>query len=126
MLQRMNVRVDQAEDGVDCLRIIRRAMSGADAHQYDVIFMDDSMPNMMGVDATAALRELGLTVPVFGVTGNALLSDQARFLCAGATKVLLKPVSKSSVAEAGQRSEAAQMQLAQVERLDRMRSAVYV
>ena len=75
---------------------------------YDVIFMDDHMPNMTGVETTSHLRELGVTVPIFGVTGNALLSDQARFVAAGVTKVVTKPISKASIIAAVQIARAAQ------------------
>jgi osomolarity two-component system sensor histidine kinase SLN1 len=52
---------------------------------------------------------MGVTVPVFGVTGNALLSDQARFMAAGVTKVFTKPVSKASITAAVQLAREAKM-----------------
>ena len=33
------------------------------------------MPMMDGPDATQAIRELGVTIPIFGVTGNTLDMD---------------------------------------------------
>jgi len=60
------------------------------------------MPRLSGVETTAALRSMDITIPIFGVTGNALLADQERFLSAGATKVLLKPVNKAVIAGAVQ------------------------
>ena len=65
--------------------------------QYDVIFLDDHMPRMTGVECVAALRALGITIPVFGVTANALLEDQQRFVRAGATAVVTKPMTKKQV-----------------------------
>ena len=67
------------------------------------------MPRCTGVECVEALRDMGVTVPVFGVTGNALLSDQARFMAAGATKVFTKPVSKASIALAVQLAKDAKM-----------------
>eukprot|EP01036_Dinobryon_divergens_P035132 gene35132-45479_t len=37
---------------------------------FDVILMDDNMPNMSGPEATAAIRAAGYTGLIFGVTGN--------------------------------------------------------
>ena len=50
------------------------------------------MPNMNGPDATAAIRGLGVEWPIFGVTGNAMESDQKTFIDAGANRILIKPL----------------------------------
>ena len=49
------------------------------------------MPNMDGPDATQAIRTLGVTIPIFGVTGNTLDMDVKRFIDCGATNVFSKP-----------------------------------
>jgi CheY-like chemotaxis protein len=59
---------------------------------YDYILMDFEMPVMNGPTATAQLRELGCTVPIFGVTGNVLPADVQYFLDSGANAVLPKPL----------------------------------
>ena len=64
---------------------------------YDVIFMDDHMPRMTGVECVAALRALGVAIPVFGITANALLEDQQRFMRAGVTAVVTKPMKKAQL-----------------------------
>ena len=46
---------------------------------------------MDGPDATRAIRELGVTCPIFGVTGNTLHQDVQRFMESGATDVYFKP-----------------------------------
>ena len=49
------------------------------------------MPVMDGPDATKAIRDLGVTCPIFGVTGNTLDADIRRFMDCGATDVYIKP-----------------------------------
>ena len=49
------------------------------------------MPVMDGPDATKAIRDLGVTCPIFGVTGNTLDTDIQRFMDSGATDVYFKP-----------------------------------
>jgi len=48
-----------------------------------------------GYQATAALREMGVTIPIVALTGNALVDDQRRFVDAGVTAVLTKPVTSA-------------------------------
>ena len=59
---------------------------------YDAILMDYVMPKMNGPDATKAIRQLGYTGPIIGVTGNALPEDREVFMNAGATDVIIKPL----------------------------------
>lgn len=47
-----------------------------------------------GYEATMAIRAAGIRVPVIAVTGNALDEDQRRFVDAGASTVLTKPVRR--------------------------------
>ena len=67
--------------------------------QFDVIFLDDHMPRMTGVECCAALRALGVSIPVFGITANALLEDQQSFVRAGVTAVVTKPMKKTQLIE---------------------------
>jgi len=47
------------------------------------------MPVMDGVTATQILRAGGLTLPVVGVTGNALDEDIRSFITGGANEILV-------------------------------------
>jgi CheY-like chemotaxis protein len=51
---------------------------------FDIVFMDNQMPVMSGLETVKELRGGGATDLVVGVTGNALLSDVEEFLGAGA------------------------------------------
>ena len=59
---------------------------------YDVLFMDFVMPKMNGPDATQAIRELGFTGPIIGVTGNSHDTDKNIFVEAGVTNIIIKPL----------------------------------
>lgn len=78
----------------DCYRERRPAL----------IFMDISMPNMDGMEATAQIRqyeaENGLSpAPIIAVTAHALKGDAESFLSAGMDDYLSKPVAPSKIAE---------------------------
>jgi len=79
------VAVDMANDG-------RSAVEQASREKYDLITLDLIMPEMSGIDALIAIKDICPHVPVMIVTGNATekLIDEAGVL--GACKVMYKPV----------------------------------
>jgi CheY-like chemotaxis protein len=44
-------------------------------HEYDIIFIDHTMPLMTGTEASRQIRINGYNRHIFGVTGNALDDD---------------------------------------------------
>eukprot|EP01036_Dinobryon_divergens_P029224 gene29224-biopygen23711 len=80
------VKTDTAENG----RIAVDMTMGA-SNPYQLVFMDNLMPEMNGVDAARFLRQQGSTVLIVGVTGNVMEEDIAEYLSAGADMVLPKP-----------------------------------
>ena len=61
--------------------------------KYNIILMDNIMPEMNGIEATKKLRENGYVNPIIGLTGNLLEEDVAEFLKNGANRVIGKPVN---------------------------------
>ena len=85
---------DVAQDGVHAVSKVRDSLR--DGTSYDVILMDNQMPNMMGYEATKLIRQIGFTGVILGVTGNALESDIQQFLQFGADNVIVKPLTKEN------------------------------
>ena len=64
----------------------------ASGSNFHIIFMDNIMPNMSGLEASKELRSLGCTSIIIGITGNAMADDVKSFIEAGADLVLSKPL----------------------------------
>jgi signal transduction histidine kinase/CheY-like chemotaxis protein len=88
LLEEAGYAVETAEDGVEAVEAVKHGTFGA-------IFMDVQMPNMGGVEATQAIRRLPNgkgTVPVVGLTANAMVGDREAYLRAGMNDYLSKPL----------------------------------
>ncbi|KAG5725064.1 Signal transduction histidine-protein kinase BarA [Termitomyces sp. T112] len=68
-----------------------------DEDKYAIVFLDNQMPVLSGLQAVQKLRSYGRTNFIVGVTGNALPDDQQEFLEAGVDRVLTKPVHERSL-----------------------------
>lgn len=75
-----------AGDGVEALEVLSK-------HHIDIILSDVNMPNMDGYRLTQRIRQLGLTLPVIGVTANALAEEKQRCFESGMDSCLSKPVT---------------------------------
>ena len=53
------------------------------APRYELVFLDNQMPVLSGLELVAKLRDMGRSDFIVGVTGNALLSDQEEYQEAG-------------------------------------------
>jgi len=59
---------------------------------YDIIFMDQMMPEITGMEATAIIREMAYTHPIVALTANALVGQADEFLKSGFDGFLSKPI----------------------------------
>ncbi|ENK0806645.1 response regulator [Vibrio fluvialis] len=79
------------------------ALNKVKEQDYDIVFMDVSMPTMDGLTACAAIRDLPephkSELPVIAFTAHALTGDKEKFLRAGMTDYLAKPVSLAKLIE---------------------------
>jgi two-component system, sensor histidine kinase and response regulator len=78
-----------AKDGVEAVEMCSR-------HSFDLILMDVQMPNMNGLEATAAIRELEAATdrhtPILALTAHAMEGDRERCIDAGMDDYLSKPI----------------------------------
>ncbi len=70
----------------------------------DLVFMDISMPEMDGREATRAIRDLEETrglarTPIVALTAHAMEGDSEAILAAGIDKYLTKPLRKVAIVE---------------------------
>eukprot|EP01036_Dinobryon_divergens_P061674 gene61674-biopygen14791 len=92
LLKKLNIVADTAENGRVAVDLIMAA-----SEPYHLVFMDNLMPEMNGVEATRALREQGFQYLIIGVTGNVLEDDITEYLAAGADMILSKPLKIRSL-----------------------------
>ena len=90
---RMGAKVDTAADGQQAIDKVTACIeTDAGLHAYYFILMDYNMPVMVGPDACRAIRALGYTHPIFGLTGNTSQEERANFEGSGANSVFIKPL----------------------------------
>ncbi len=97
MLSRLLTRekhvVTEAADGVEAVEIVYEALQSKTGKQrFDLILMDFYMTHMCGPEAIKAIRKLGYTGMILGVSG-VMDDDVNLFMEAGANLVLCKPIS---------------------------------
>ena len=89
--------LEAAGHQVDIANCGSEGIAAASANYYDLIFMDVSMPDMTGMEATQQIRQLGgtaATTPIIAITGHALKGYQEMCLAAGMNGYATKPISK--------------------------------
>ena len=90
----INLTVENAYDGL-------QALDKLASNQYDLIIMDNHMPNMSGIEAIQKIRnELKLTTVVFACTADVFKEAHDEFIMSGADFVLTKPLQKNSLQNA--------------------------
>lgn len=61
--------------------------------QADVLLMDLKMPLMDGLEATRIIRQSSPDIPIIVQTAYTFYEDQQQAMVAGATEVLVKPIT---------------------------------
>src|SRR5579884_129654 len=89
LLERWGCRTHSVANG-------KEALAAWERKSFDLILMDVQMPEMDGLEATAAIRqkeqETGRHIPILAMTAHALEGDRERCLAAGMDDYVPKPI----------------------------------
>ncbi len=92
----VSVLLDQQGHHVSIVNNGRLAVERAAQEPFDLILMDVQMPEMSGLEATAAIREAerhtGRHIPIVALTARAMAGDREQCLAAGMDAYVSKPV----------------------------------
>lgn len=84
--------IEEAADGQEALAMVKHMPAG----YYSAIVMDVYMPNMNGIEATAAIRALEdpvkRRIPIAAITSDSDATELDAAMAAGVNKYLLKPI----------------------------------
>jgi signal transduction histidine kinase/DNA-binding response OmpR family regulator len=94
LLERLGHTVRLAHNGLEAVELYRR-------ETFDLVCMDLQMPEMGGIEATAAIRtiecETGRTVPIIAMTAHAMQGDRERCLEASMDGYIPKPLRREEL-----------------------------
>ena len=95
IFKQLKITFDIANDGLEAIEQFKD-------NKYDVILMDENMPNMNGIKATQEILKLEKEqnlkhTRIIALTANALKGDRERFLDAGMDDYLTKPLDKDKL-----------------------------
>ena len=94
LLKKYNIMTTLVASGKNCLDLIN------DHEYFDLILMDDMMPEMNGKETFAKLKEIeGFKTPVVALTANALSGMKEQYLKLGFNDYLAKPINKDELDE---------------------------
>ena len=96
MLEKFGHSVAIAENGA-------AAVAAAETQPFDLILMDIQMPEMDGMEATAAIRQrelaTGCHIPIIAMTAHAMKGDEEKCLAGGMDGYLCKPIQRLRLLE---------------------------
>lgn len=97
MVKELDIELVFANNGVEAVELFQ-------SFHPDLVFMDISMPEMDGCDATRAIRKIEgesklPRIPVVALTAHAMDGDSVGILAAGLDFYLTKPLRKTAICE---------------------------
>jgi CheY-like chemotaxis protein len=102
LLAPYRAKIDTCLSGTRAIELVKQ-------HKYDIVFMDHMMPDMDGIEATAAIRaweaeleeqgNVRFAVPIIALTANAVSGMREMFIEKGLSDFLAKPIDISKLDE---------------------------
>ncbi|PKQ62347.1 response regulator [Labilibaculum manganireducens] len=85
-LRRYGYLIDVANNGIEAIEMFKQG-------DYDFILMDIMMPEMDGLDATRAIRNLenGRKIPIIALTADIMIANEEKCLRNGMNGHIAKP-----------------------------------
>jgi len=91
LLENYKLDITTVESGALCIDKVN-------SDTYDLILMDDMMPNMSGVETLHKLKEIdGFATPVVALTANAVTGMKEKYLNDGFDDYLAKPINRDEL-----------------------------
>lgn len=90
LLSFYNCNIDTINSGLGAIDLIN-------TNNYDLVFMDDMMPVMTGVETFIKLKESGFNIPCIALTANAISGMKEQYLEYGFTDYLAKPIDRDEL-----------------------------
>jgi PAS domain S-box-containing protein len=76
----------------------KEALDALGKSHFDLILMDDHMPEMSGVEATQMIRneekQTGMHIPIVAMTANAMSGDREKYISLGMDDYVSKPIDR--------------------------------
>ena len=89
MLSKSGHKIDMVGNGSEAVSAVMRV-------PYDLVLMDIQMPEMDGMTATRKIRDLPgeiCNIPIIALTANAMKGDHEKYIEAGMTDYVSKPIN---------------------------------
>lgn len=98
MVKTLDIDLRFANNGIE-------AVAAFQDYRPDIVFMDISMPEMDGKQATAEIRkiEADTRIPIVACTAHAMAGDRDMLLDAGLDDYVTKPLKRAAIEEIIQR-----------------------
>ena len=86
ILSLYEIDVDTCDNGFDAIRKVKNGK------EYDIIFMDQMMPDIDGVETLHRIRSLGYKAPIVALTANAIKGESEKLISEGFDAFVSKPI----------------------------------
>ena len=91
LLEEYKCEIIAVSSGEECISRINNG------EQYDVVLLDDMMPNKSGTETMKELKENGYKVPIVVLTANAMEGQKEKYLEKGFDDYLGKPIERKEL-----------------------------